>query len=271
MTRLLLILFSIFLFLGCENQEDNTPALQASLDNDLYISVDSRASIDEDGNLTIQGITENETLTLRLSALELGTFNLGGNSLNYASFEDFNGNAYYTNPDGSGQVVVSNIDTEAEIITGSFKFTAILTGIDTLTVSRGIFFEVPYGDGVADDTGGNGNQTNAGTFISLIDGNPFNPFTITAINSGNSIVISANTTSRTLLLSVPLGSVPGSVVLPQQNYTAKYIDENIEENATSGNIIIISHDPVAKTIKGTFSFETASKSISLGQFNVVYN
>jgi len=44
----------------------------------------------------------------------------------------------------------------------------------------------------------------------------------------------------------------------------------IIQEAISGNITIIEHNLNAKTIKGTFSFLTPTKSIALSQFNIAY-
>ena len=267
MKRLSFLIIISLIILSCENTETYSPALQGLIDNELYRSLDARATESEDGSFIIQGVTENETLTMKVSALEVGTYNFGGSSANYASFEDFNGNTYFTNPDGEGRMTISNYNPEAQIVSGSFNFTAIRPGIDTLSIGNGIFFEVPvnpYIEPIFNPA------TNAGTFVSLIDGNPFNPFNVSAVENTNSIVITGSSTNRTILLSIPKTIGMGNYELPAMGYIAEYIENGDISGAISGNLTIISHNQANNLIKGTFSFLTATNSISLGQFNVVY-
>jgi hypothetical protein len=268
MKRIILLIFVIIALVSCESTETNSPALQGELDNVFFSANDARASKNEDGSYNIQGITEFETLTLHIRKDQLGVYPVGGDRPNYATYEDANGNLYATNPLGSGEIVLSDRCISCGTLTGSFNFTAILPGIDTIVAQKGIFFEVKFpvpGDDDSDQGG------NAGTFVAQIDGVPFNPFNVAAVNTGNNIIITGATTSTTLALRFPLDIVAGSYPLPSGGFQASYtVEGNPAETAVSGNIIIVEHDPNTNKIKGTFSFQTASTIITLGQFNVTY-
>jgi hypothetical protein len=266
MKRCMLMIVVAVLFYSCEDLETNTPAMQGSLDNSFFEATDARAAENEDGSFTIIGITDSETLTLKVAAGDERTYNLGGESPNYASFENSLGNIYSTNPEGEGQVVISNWDTANETLSGTFRFNAVLSGQDTLNVQRGVFFEVPYGTGIVEE----GTPPNAGTFLAEIDGTPFNPFTVTAVDSGNSIVIAGSTSSTTVLIRMPIDVMAGTYSLTEIGFQASYTDGINTQQATAGTLLVVEHNPGQRRVKGTFSFETASTTVSLGQFNVVY-
>jgi len=268
----LILIFSVALILSsCKSTEQRDPALQAEVDAVFFNAFDSRVTESEDGTFLIQGITQNETLTLKVASLEVDVYELGGNSENYASFENRNGDTYYTNPNGEGEVVISNWNMDAQTVTGSFRFTAMIEGIDTIAVQKGIFFEAPYGFGIDDPGGDNGDpSTNAGTFVSYIDGFPFNPFNVSAVETEDDIIITGSTTNRSIEIQLPLNVEEGNIVLPIEGVLVSYQDLDGVQEAISGNIIIFDHTPAENKIKGTFSFQTLDKTVSLGQFNVIY-
>ena len=264
--KYLVLLFSFFILLiSCENKEVRDPALQAEVDNVFFKALDSRVYKTDDDAYLIQGITAREALTLRLSSLVVDVYVFGGNSENYASFENLNGDTYYTNPTGSGSVVISDFDVNSQKVTGFFSFAAILEGVDTIQVHEGIFFEAPY---IVEEIIP---SMHAGSFVALIDGNIFNPFTVSAVETENFITITATTVNKSIVIQVPRDIQEGDVSLPQEGYSMSYqVGDNIQE-ATLGSLLIFSHTTTDNKIKGTFSFLTASNSISLGQFNVIYD
>lgn len=265
--KIYIFLFLSFLTLiSCENTEDSQIALQAELNDRLYESNGAIAIENEDGTFFIHGLTTNENLLLKISGPEEGSYILGGNSPNYASFEDLSGNVYLTNPNGEGQIIVSNWNQENETLSGTFSFRAILPGIDTLFVDNGVFYQIPYGvePEVEED------PTVAGFFLAEINGVPFNPFAVSAVDNGTSIIVTGNNTSKSITLGFPMDVQTGNVILPADGFVASFTDENGTEQAISGNIIVISHETAIKKIKGTFSFQTETQSIGLGQFNVTY-
>ncbi len=180
MKNIVVVLFTIFAFYSCEHLETNSPVFQGEVDNIFFKALDAQIIENEDGSYTIQGISLEETVSIRISSTQNGTYTLGGESVNFATYEDNDGNIYTSNPEGEGTVVVTSQDTLVNALTGTFNFVGILSGVDTLAISNGIFFEIPYitsGDAVV------------GTFSTDIDGTPFIPFTISAADTGNSIII----------------------------------------------------------------------------------
>lgn len=142
MRYLLVLLLSIVILSSCETLEQNSPAFQGSLDNVLFKADDARAFLQPDGSVIIKGVRGQQTLTLKIRMLQTGNYNLGVNDRNIATFEDVPGNLYTTDPNGDGVISVSNIDIGT--ITGTFRFNAILLGIDTLNLQNGVFYQVPY-------------------------------------------------------------------------------------------------------------------------------
>ena len=143
MTRITLLIFSLILLISCEDEQDSQTALNATLDFDLYVSIEAHALENEDGSYLVQGITQNENLTMKISSIEEGSYQFGGNSDNYGLFENSSGDAYSTSPDGSGELTITEWNIEEATITGSFGYTAILPAVDTLKVSNGFFYRVP--------------------------------------------------------------------------------------------------------------------------------
>ncbi|RMA66374.1 DUF6252 family protein [Ulvibacter antarcticus] len=270
MKRLFFVFIISIVIVGCENTQVYDPALQAQLDNELFRSLDAQAKENEDGTYVIQGITQHETLTLKIATLQVGEYQLGGTSPNFASFENFNGDTYYTNPNGEGKVTISSYDPAARIVSGTFNFVAIIEGVDTIAVNSGVFFEAPIRVPELEIDDDDEPNTNAGTFVSYINDNPFNPFSVSAERVSNAIVIKGSTTNREIVIRLPLDVAAGNISLPHNGYFASYEDGDGTETAVSGNIIVFEHLPASNKVKGTFSFQTATKSISLGQFNVFY-
>lgn len=260
MRNLVLFLFAIITLISCNDIQENSPAFQGEVDNIFFKALDAQVIENEDGTFIVQGISLNETVTLKISSPQDGTYILGGESSNFATYENSSGYVYTTNPEGEGKVIVTS-DTLVNALSGTFNFTAILSGQDTLTISNGIFFEIPY-SGTNSDV--------AGSFSAKIDGTPFIPFTISAIDTGNSIVIIGSANSNSITLGVPVDITTGLYDIPATGFIASYSVDQVSENAEEGTIIIIEHDTANKTIKGTFSFKTASYIISVGQFNVTY-
>lgn len=270
MKQLLLFFLFAILLSSCENTETNDPALQAQLDGSFFKAIDARVTENEDGTYLIQGISQRETLTMKVTSIATRTYDFGSTSSNYASFETANSDTYYTNPLGSGSVVISNYDEGAGNISGTFDFSAVIEGVDTLVVQRGIFFEAPvkrYEEPAVDP---DETSTTAGNFVAHINGNPFNPFTVSALETVDSIIITAGTTNRSVIIKLPLGIAPGNVLLPEMGFNVTYSDGNGSEDAVSGNLILFSHDVASKHVKGTFYVQTATNAITLGQFNVIY-
>lgn len=270
MKQLLFFFLFVIVLSSCENTETNDPALQAELDGTFFKAIDARVTENEDGTYLIQGISQRETLTMKVSSIAARPYEFGGTSTNYASFETASGDTYFTNPLGSGSVVISNYNEEAGFVSGTFDFSAVIENVDTLVVHNGIFFQAPvirYEEPVIDPEDP---VSNAGTFVAHINDNPFNPFTVSAQSTVDSILITGGTTNRSVTIKVPLAVEYGSVALPELGFNITYSDGTVSEEALSGNLFVFSHDIPSRHIKGTFYVQTATKTITLGQFNVIY-
>ncbi|WP_203295317.1 DUF6252 family protein [Luteirhabdus pelagi] len=264
MKQLLLAFFALSFLVGCEDVQVNDPGFQGNLNDELFKANDARVFPNEDGSALIQGYTDTETMTLRISGQGEGVYPIGSNNTNYATFENFEGFVYSTIPEGNGQIVVSRWDETNKIVSGSFRYTAYLPNIDTLAVSQGTFFEVPL---VLEEEEEN---TNAGNFFAQVDGTPYNPFIVTAVQINDYIRIDGETASRNIQLRIPATITAGEYAIDGEEYQAFYTANETEEPALSGTFIILEHNPGQREIKGTFNFQTAFTDVTVGQFNVTY-
>jgi len=269
MKKYLLLLGIACAFISCEDVEDNSPAFQANLDNDLYKALDTQVTVAEDGTLAIVGATSDQNITLQLSVLQSGSFQLNSGNGHQAIYEDPTGQIYTTENGGSGVVNITGRGTDAgnEYLSGDFTFVAILEGVDTVTVSRGLLYQVPVISGVIEDPN---DPSEDGAFVAEIDGELFDPSTVIADTTDTSITISAALGDDTIQLIIPLDAEPATQEIPGEGFNAIYFIAGVEEPAISGTIRVFYHDMAAQSISGTFSFTTENHQISLGQFNVDY-
>lgn len=264
MKKFLFVLLATISLISCEDTQTNEVALQAKVDDRLYESTDARAALNEDGTLTIQGFSDEESLTLQLSRLDEGNFAIGQGRYNYAVYEDIGGNIYTTNPNGEGVVTISEVNETNKTLSGTFNFNAFLPGIDTIYVSKGTLYNVSY-------TGGEiGDPTNAGQFSAKVDGNQFIPVIVSSRNTGNTIITSGSTANATIVISVTADVEPGEYTVPRGGFGAKYQGVNGPETTSEGVVNIIENNAATQTIKGTFSFITNRTEITEGQFDVTY-
>ncbi len=271
-TRILIILMTAFIA-SCTVHEDRQTALQGTINENFFGALDARAVENDDGSFFIQGTTQNQNLTIYVESPQAGTYGLGGNSINYATYVNENDVTYLTNPFGEGQAVITNWDSTNQTLTGRFDFTAIIPGVDTVRVSNGIFYRVPYGFGSIEDPVVNPDDdpvTNAGTFAARVDNDAFSPFAVSAVSSDGTITITGTSVTDAISITVPNTAQQGSYQITDPGFAASYRVGGVTENAISGQVIVISHDVPNKNIKGTFNFMTENHSIALGQFNVIY-
>jgi hypothetical protein len=271
MRQLLLLLCAATFFVSCENIEDNTSAFQGDIDGTFFQATAASGAKNLDRTYTFTGLNAEEKLELTVSQIGAGIYELGPNSENKAVFTDASGGVYSTDfSGGEGEIVVTRYDTAGPTQTGTFTFTAVRPGIDTIRVSRGLFFEV-YFDNTMPSTDDEDpvDPTNAGTFVAEIDDQVFNTQIVSANSNSTNITITGVASGRSLSLKMPIDTTTGNFSL-DQNYQASYIEGSDVEAASSGTIVITAHNTTNKTIKGAFAFETQNHSITLGQFNVTY-
>ncbi len=268
MKRIILTIFAAVAFLGCEDTQLNSPAMQGSLDDVFFKATDARGAETPGGNgIILQGLTADEVLTLRVPSTELGTYTIEDNPNVYASFQDFNGRLYHTDPDGEGVIVINNNNTAQRTLSGTFRFIAYIPGVDTLYAQRGVFYEVPYDLGFEIPDPGLG----TGTLFARVDGEDFLPPDVVGSRDEISIRIQGISGTEMIDLNIAVDAGTGNYDITLDGFSGKYTDpEGVTQDASSGNITVIEHDTQGRSIRGTFSFLTMDHVISQGQFNVTY-
>jgi len=255
-----------FVFFSCTDVRDSSPALQANVENVFFKSSYREAYyFEEEEYFVLQGTENNETITLRGKYLpENQIIEFGGSSENYATFERVNGTLYTTAiSGGSGSMIINDLSTSGRYITGDFNFTAILAGQDTITVSRGIFYQVPYEFGVE-------LPQDEGYFVADINGDLFEPSFVSSDVLGPSLTVKGKDDTKEIKITIPADVEAGTYTLPREGFLASYKENGVAEEAVSGNIIVIANFTEDGVINVKFSFLTASNTISMGQFIVNY-
>ncbi|MBF6607674.1 MAG: hypothetical protein ITG00_02930 [Flavobacterium sp.] len=132
MKKLLIVLIAAFSVSACtEDITRNDPALQGMKDNVEWRAGGQGFALDADGSIRIEGSNQFETLIIELpSALE-GTYVLGQNENAMATFIYDNGFESYTYSTGTGnpnagEVVITDYYSVDKILTGRFRFNALL-------------------------------------------------------------------------------------------------------------------------------------------------
>jgi hypothetical protein len=273
MRQLGILLIFVLLFLsGCTNTESNSPALQANVEGNLFKALDARAFINKDSSLTIQGNNEIENLSIILkSNPDILNANTEGvytitDSTNQAKFTNAGGELFSSEFGGRGQVIISTYDEVNKFVSGTFNFSSISPGVDTLTVNRGIFFEVPVLVILEPEQ-----PALNGTIVAKINDEIFNnPTILRGTDANNLITVTAIQREETIKLSFPNDIVSGDYFIQTSGFSASYTIDGNQENGISGKLIIRSHDKANKLIKANFSFNTQNSEISSGTLSLTY-
>tara|TARA_R110000850_G_scaffold277120_1_gene423029 strand:- start:9560 stop:10387 length:828 start_codon:yes stop_codon:yes gene_type:complete len=265
MRTFMLFLFAAVALIGCEDIQTNNPAMQASLNDELYRAIDARAEINPNGSVVIQGITDLETLTLTLSGSSEGVYTLGGEGTNRAVFEDFLGSVYTTRPFGDGEIIIEN--SSDNTLTGRFSFNAYRFGLDTLNARGGVFYRVPIIAGSTEEPILSDNDLTA-----VVDGENFTAAQIVVLNEFGEIVINAASLNGTAIaLEFPDTITEGEYTIQDDGDEISLIYLSGDDaEGLSGTLVIVSHDTVENIVTGTFEFETADHIITEGQFTIYY-
>ncbi|MEN2414279.1 DUF6252 family protein [Flavobacterium mesophilum] len=147
--------FLLLLIVATSCTEDvkfNNPAFQGLKDNVFWRAVGHKAYLVTNGNLIIEGSLGYETVKLQLPSPIVKTYILGVNDVSKASYantfpehvKDFSTGT----KKGSGQIVITEYDTENNTVSGTFKFTAVNSNTadvenPKLTFTEGVFYKVP--------------------------------------------------------------------------------------------------------------------------------
>jgi hypothetical protein len=295
----ILLVVNLFSLIACEKETSNENGnIAGPAKGDFYAILDGKQwnadsvqlILVSSNGATITGISKaGDQISMVLPVFKTGTYMLGTQSSSYALFGNLltnNTNVYVSNSGtAGGTITISSIDTINQLVSGSFQFMLVNPADNSsVTITNGIFSYVPYGSGM----GGNVNPPVGGgadTLNANIDGVKFVSSDIlpSLVNGQLLIAGFSMNGSQDIGLLMPPDIKPGSY--PLDFATGLYIGiYNPSPTVTlisqnSGTLTILSHDIVAKKIKGTFDF-TASPTgtgtpavkavITQGYFSVNY-
>ncbi|WP_163409099.1 DUF6252 family protein [Flavobacterium ajazii] len=148
----LLSLMGILLSCTAEDVKFNNTAFQTLKNNVFWRAQSYQAYLTQSGNVIIEGSLGFEKVTLQTSSSAEQTFTLGADDISKAYFEDSssdNAVSFYTGTNiGTGQIVITEFNSESQTISGTFKFTAVNKNeADTenpkISFTEGVFYKVP--------------------------------------------------------------------------------------------------------------------------------
>ncbi len=275
-----------FIMIGCskdddDNNDDNnnnnppTAGFNAKIDGTTWTSTGSLATM-ENGTTTISGFSAKSTsITLSVNAVSAGTYTLGQTAQHIAILIDDSG-TYSTNADasGSGEIVISDVNTSDSLISGTFHFEAyeIMQSGTKKTITEGSFTDVKFTSG----NGGGGGSGN-GTMQLDVDGNTWTPEATTAASALDMIALAGEDSDSEQYLSflLPNTITTGTYDLPGE-FTVLYVStEGLPYFASSGTLEVTKHNTATNEFEGTFEFDGSdyaggTVSITNGSFSVDY-
>lgn len=150
MKKILSLIVLAVAFSSCEDEvRFSNPSVQGEKDNVFWRAADYTASV-SGGSLTISAFTPYEILTLKTSSSAPGTYVLGENNINVATYSveiDGARSSYATGTEiGDGEITIDAAQ-EPGTITGKFKFNAPqttdpLAGL-VVNFQYGVFYRIP--------------------------------------------------------------------------------------------------------------------------------
>ena len=153
MKKIFYFLSLLFIITSCtEDVKFNNPAFQTLKDNVFWRAITYKAQLVTNGNMIIEGNLGYEKVILQIPSAMVKTYVLGLDNVTKASYSNtFPGQLaeFSTGQNkGTGQVVVTEFNTETNTISGTFKFTAINkdetdTENPKVTFTEGVFYKVP--------------------------------------------------------------------------------------------------------------------------------
>jgi len=150
MKKILSLIVLAIAFSSCEDEvKFSNPSVQGEKDNVFWRASDFSASV-SGGSLTVSAFTPYEIVTLKTSSAAPGTYVLGENNANVATYTiemDGARSVYTTGTEiGDGEIIIDPAQ-QPGTITGKFKFNAHSTTdpIAGLVVNfqYGVFYRIP--------------------------------------------------------------------------------------------------------------------------------
>jgi len=153
MKKIASLLLLVFVLLSCtEDIKRNDPAFEAYKDDIRWRAVSSYAELAANQSITITGLTQFESVVLKVQSTNPGIYPLGEGELNKASYiHQRNGDVleYTTGTDiGDGQIEISEFNPITMRISGEFRFNGELVGAEPgaapfMNFQHGFFYNVP--------------------------------------------------------------------------------------------------------------------------------
>jgi len=149
MKKILLLIVLAVGFTSCEDEVSfSNPSVQGEKDNVFWRATDYRATI-TGGALTVYAYTPYEVLTLTTSSSAPGTYILGEDDIETATYYvemDGNRSTYSTGEEiGDGEITIDQVQ-ETGTISGKFKFNAPPENDplgQVVNYQYGVFYKIP--------------------------------------------------------------------------------------------------------------------------------
>ena len=265
MKRIILTIFALsFALIGCEDVQDNSPAIQGEINDVFFKALDVRGQENDNGSYTLKGENQDQELTLNIRSADPGTYPLGPGEANFAIYEDGEGNQYATSPTGEGKIVITDHCVACETLSGSFNFVAINAGVDTVYVQKGFFFEVSY------NLGGIEGDTSDGYMNAKVDGEPFETMIVSGEEIGGAIVFNGFVDNQNITIKIPANASSGNYSVNDTGFSASYTLDEVVEVAESGQISVNFINTTTRRALVFFNFNTANREITNGESRVDY-
>ena len=147
MKRALILLFmAVIAVSSCETLEDNSPAMQATIDSLFFKAGDVLGGTLPDNRIALQGVTQSRIMEIRFQSSGPTDYEFGPGSLHTATITDSDGVVYTTDhPNGNGTMNISWIWGGGGLMNAEFSFLAISPLNDSLAVSRGVIYQGNFG------------------------------------------------------------------------------------------------------------------------------
>lgn len=252
---------------SCEENldRDNVPALQASRNGEFFGSDRVSVTNNINGTITIAGENALEKLRFVLTSSNPGIYELGQNSANEAVYTFNNQQQFSTRTGDSNGTLVLSANTPEGTVTGNFSFVSYTpNATDTLTMRKGVIYQVPFGTEVGSDI--------VNTVRAMINGTALNPTTVLTNVAAGVVIVQAQNTNTNLSISFPQDIRVGSYQFNTTgNYRAALTTNGTTADAITGSLEITIVNAAARQYSGVFSFQTGPPSniqVTQGSFTV---
>ncbi|MCO6146538.1 DUF6252 family protein [Flavobacterium sp. NRK1] len=288
----LLMVFSAISFVACdtepvdpvltENIGENQPGdavFKVNFSDETHTAIQATAKFEE-GMLSIAGVmgTNAEFVSITLDDYAVKTYNEA--FIGYYPGSSTAGGYLNINPEtgqNNGQVVITEVDTVNNTISGTFSFTGYYVDVEmnlpSIAFTNGVFENIPI-TGLPQNPGTN--PVNQKLFKAKVNGTAKTFGTIMPISSAGTLSLTGTNVAsqESISISVPESITAGTYDLEDfTDYYAAYLGGDSSFSSESGTLTITSN--TGGWIKGTFEFsghdfDDNPMTITEGEFSVQY-